>query len=176
MRTARPGGPLRVETQYAARRPWVPAPAALRGWAAAAHEAVRPRAARVPRGTPRARAATLCIRIVGARASRRLNRDYRGKDRPTNVLSFPSSATERALTGALGDLVICATVVAAEARAQRKAPAAHWAHMVVHGVLHLHGYDHESGREARAMEGVEVEILRGFGYQNPYRPVILRDT
>ena len=120
--------------------------------------------------------AALTVRLVDPEEGRALNLQYRGLDRPTNVLSFPSSATERALTGALGDLVICATVVAAEARAQRKAPAAHWAHMVVHGVLHLHGYDHESGREARAMEGVEVEILRGFGYQNPYRPVILRDT
>ena len=115
--------------------------------------------------------ADVCIRIVGSAASRRLNRDYRGKDRPTNVLSFPAAAIERALGGALGDLVICAPVVAAEARAQGKAPAAHWAHMVVHGVLHLHGFDHEDARDARVMEGLEVEILRGFGYQDPYRPV-----
>jgi probable rRNA maturation factor len=112
---------------------------------------------------------------VGAAASRRLNRAYRGKDKPTNVLSFPASPVERELGDALGDLVICAPVVAAEARAQRKPPPAHWAHMVVHGVLHLHGFDHETPREARVMEGLEVEILRGFGYQNPYRPVILRD-
>jgi len=166
---------LRVETQYIARRPWMPAPAAVRRWAAAADAAARPRTGRTLRGAA-PRVATVCVRIVGERASRRLNRDYRGRDRPTNVLSFPSSATERTLTGALGDLVICAAVVAAEARAQHKAPAAHWAHMVVHGVLHLHGHDHESPREARAMEGLEVEILCGFGYQNPYRPDMLRNT
>jgi probable rRNA maturation factor len=109
--------------------------------------------------------------VVGTGASRRLNRDYRGKDKPTNVLSFPASDAERELEGALGDLVICAGIVAAEAREQRKAPAAHWAHMVVHGVLHLHGFDHGTARESRVMEGLEVEILRGFGYQNPYRTV-----
>ena len=76
--------------------------------------------------------------------------------------------------GSLGDLAICATVVTAEAREQGKAPPAHWAHMVVHGVLHLHGYDHQSARAARRMEGLEVEILRGFGYQNPYRHVTPR--
>jgi probable rRNA maturation factor len=115
--------------------------------------------------------AQLCVRIVGPAASRRLNRGYRGKDKPTNVLSFPAARIERDLEGSLGDLVICAPVVAAEARAQHKAPAAHWAHMVVHGVLHLHGYGHETARQARVMEGLEVEILRGFGYQDPYRPV-----
>jgi probable rRNA maturation factor len=176
MSVASPRGRLRVETQFAARRPWVPAAAALRRWASAAHGAALLRGVRAGRGAAVPDAATACVRVVGACASRRLNRDYRGKDKPTNVLSFPSSATERELAGALGDLVICAPVVAAEARAQLKPPAAHWAHMVVHGILHLHGFDHESAREARAMEGLEVEILRGFGYQNPYRPVILRDT
>jgi len=169
-------GRLSIETQFAARRPWVPAAAALRQWASAAHGAALARGGRAGRRTVLPDAATVCIRVVGARASRRLNREYRGKDKPTNVLSFPASATERELAGSLGDLAICAPVVAAEARAQRKPPAAHWAHMVVHGVLHLHGFDHHSPREARAMEGLEVEILRGFGYQNPYRPVILHDT
>jgi probable rRNA maturation factor len=160
---------LRVEVQFAARRPWVPAAPALRRWATAAHAAALPRA-RGGRRRPAARsAAGLCIRVVGPTAGRRLNREYRGRDCATNVLSFPASAVERALTGALGDLVICAGVVAAEARAQHKAPAAHWAHMVVHGVLHLHGWDHErSAREARAMEALEVEILRRFGYSDPY--------
>jgi probable rRNA maturation factor len=166
---------LRVETQFAARRPWVPAAAALRRWASAAHGAALARAGRGARRAD-APATAVCIRVVGTGAGRRLNREYRGKDKPTNVLSFPASTVERALGGALGDLVICAPVVAAEARAQHKPPPAHWAHMVVHGVLHLHGFDHETPREARAMEGLEVEILRGFGYQNPYRPVILRDT
>ena len=166
--------PLRVEAQFAARRPWVPAAAALRRWASAAHGAALVRGARNAR-RPAPPATGLCIRVVGAGASRRLNREYRGKDKPTNVLSFPASAVERSLGGALGDLVICAPVVAAEARAQYKPPPAHWAHMVVHGILRLHGYDHERARDARTMEGLEVEILRGFGYQNPYRPVILRD-
>jgi probable rRNA maturation factor len=175
-------GRLRVETQFAARRPWVPAAAALRRWASAAHGAALARGGPARGGQRAGRARhgpatpTVCIRVVGARASRRLNREYRGKDNPTNVLSFPASATERELAGSLGDLAICAAVVAAEARTQRKPPAAHWAHMVVHGILHLHGYDHETPRQAQAMEGLEVEILRGFGYQNPYRPVILRDT
>ena len=104
-------------------------------------------------------------------AIRALNRDWRSIDKPTNVLSFPAAPVERELGGSLGDLVICAPVVAAEAREQRKARPEHWAHMVVHGVLHLHGYDHETARQARVMEGLEVEILRGFGYQDPYRPV-----
>ena len=72
--------------------------------------------------------------------------------------------------------MICAPVVAAEAREQRKTLAEHWAHMVVHGVLHLHGYDHETAREARVMESLEVEILRGFGYHDPYRPVMPRNS
>ena len=164
---------FRVEAQFAARRPWVPSVAALRRWAAAAHRAAS--TSRRP-GRPGAEAAAggLCVRVVGAASSRRLNREYRGKDRATNVLSFPASPAERELAGSLGDLVICAGVVAAEALEQRKAPQAHWAHMVVHGVLHLHGHDHLSTRDARRMEGLEVEILRGFGYQNPYRHVTLR--
>jgi probable rRNA maturation factor len=161
---------LQVAAQFAARRPWVPAATSLRRWALAAHRAAVARLPRARRsGVPVD--ATVCIRVVGATASRRLNAGYRGKDTPTNVLSFPSALIERELGGSLGDLVICAPVVAVEAREQRKARAEHWAHMVVHGVLHLHGYDHETVRQARVMEGLEVEILRGFGYQDPYRPV-----
>jgi probable rRNA maturation factor len=167
--------PLRLEAQFTARRPWVPSVAALQRWAAAAHDAA------VARSAPARRAASpvpagLCIRVVGRAGSRRLNDRYRGKDKPTNVLSFPASPEERALTGAIGDLVVCAPVLAAEARAQRKTGEAHWAHIVVHGVLHLHGYDHgRSTRAAREMETLEVEILRGFGYLDPYTPVISRD-
>jgi probable rRNA maturation factor len=161
---------LQVAAQFTARRPWVPAATSLRRWALAAHRAAVARLPRARRsGVPVD--ATVCIRVVGATASRRLNAGYRDKDTPTNVLSFPSAPIERELDGSLGDLVICAPVVAAEAREQRKARAEHWAHMVVHGVLHLHGYDHETVRQARVMEGLEVEILRGFGYQDPYRPV-----
>jgi probable rRNA maturation factor len=162
---------LQVTVQFAARRPWVPADAALRRWARAAHDAAAGRPG-VRRRAAAVSTAAVCIRVVGNAASRRLNGGYRGKDRPTNVLSFPASAIERSLGGSLGDLVVCAPVVATEARVQRKTLAAHWAHMVVHGVLHLHGFDHETARAARVMEELEVEILRGFGYHDPYRPVI----
>lgn len=101
--------------------------------------------------------AELTIRVIGAAESRRLNRTYRGKDKPTNVLSFDG-----------GDLAICAPVVAREAREQGKSPAAHWAHMVVHGVLHLLGYDHENDRDAAHMEAREVKILAQLGMPNPY--------
>lgn len=158
--------PLRVEVQYAARRPWVPSATALRRWARAAHAAAaggtRSRAQR------RGPAALVCIRVAGPGESRRLNREFRDRDRPTNVLSFPASAEETGATGALGDLVICAPVVAREAKEQGKTLSAHWAHMVVHGTLHLLGHDHEQRRQARRMERVEVEILVGLGYQNPY--------
>lgn len=159
-----------VEVQFAAVRPWVPARPALRRWSVAAHLAAIGALAGARR-----KAATgvrhACIRVVGPAESRRLNGEYRGKDRPTNVLSFPSSAEGRRLEGELGDLVICAAVVAREAREQGKTRPAHWAHMVVHGILHLHGFDHERPRAAHAMERLEVEILRGFGYQDPYLPV-----
>jgi probable rRNA maturation factor len=165
-----PAAALDVETQLFAARPWVPTRAALRRWATAAHLAAlgaRPRARRAAD----AAASQVCIRVVGPVQGRRLNHEYRGRDEPTNVLSFPASAAERRYAGVLGDLVICAPVVAREAREQGKSRPAHWAHMVVHGILHLHGYEHERPRAARVMERLEVEILLGFGYQNPYLPV-----
>jgi probable rRNA maturation factor len=162
--------PLDVALQVAVQRWWVPKAPSLRKWARAAHAAgMAGRARRLRYALPAARA-TVCIRVVGAAESRRLDRQYRGKDRPTNVLSFPASPVERATDGTIGDLVICAPVVAAEAREQGKDRAAHWAHMVAHGTLHLLGYDHLDARQARAMERLEVEILRGFGYQDPYLP------
>lgn len=171
--SARAPSPLQVELQLATRRPWVPGTVTLRRWTRAAHEGglaslpVRKRRmhAAVEQG------AGLCLRIVGSAESRRLDRDYRGKDKPTNVLSFPSSPEERVATGVLGDLVICAPVVAREAREQRKTLGAHWAHMVVHGTLHLLDYDHVQAREARTMEALEVEILRGLGFDDPYSQV-----
>ena len=125
--------------QYAAPRRGVPAAASLASWARAA----RPRTA-------------LTLRVVGSREGRKLNRTFRGKDKATNVLSFP---LERE-----GDIVLCHPVVAREARAQGKPLAAHYAHLVVHGVLHLRGYDH-----GRVMEREEIRILRRLGFSDPYR-------
>lgn len=161
-RTASPTE-LTVITQIATRRSGLPHARTLAQWARAAY-AVREGAARV---RP---ASTVTIRMVGAAESRRLNRTWRGKDQPTNVLSFPAGVSQ-ALRGEaleLGDLAICAAVVAREAQEQHKALRAHWAHMVIHGVLHLLGHDHQREREARRMEALEVQLLAGFGYSNPY--------
>jgi probable rRNA maturation factor len=106
------------------------------------------------------------VRYVDAEEGRSLNRDYRGKDYATNVLSFVYENDP--LT--VGDLVICAPVVLREAGEQKRSSEAHHAHLVVHGMLHLQGYDHETGEEdARAMEARETEILAGLGYPDPYR-------
>lgn len=113
--------------------------------------------------------AELTIRMVDEAESARLNRDYRGKEGPTNVLSFPFEPPPGVPpTALIGDLVICAPVVAREAAEQGKAAEAHWAHMVVHGVLHLLGHDHAQEAEARAMEGLETVILSGLGFPDPY--------
>ena len=125
----------------------VPSAASLRRFAAAA----------LP-----ARHGELTIRLVDAAESRMLNRGYRGKDKPTNVLSFSGDA------GVLGDLVICAPVVAREAAEQNKRPRAHWAHMVVHGCLHLRGYDHQDNDEAERMEARETALLATLGFADPY--------
>ncbi len=112
------------------------------------------------------------VRVVGPAESRRLNARYRGKDKPTNVLSFPAAPLPPEASGAahpLGDLVICAQVVRAEALAQGKPLRAHWAHLVVHGALHLIGYDHEREPHARRMERREITVLRALGFVNPYR-------
>ena len=116
----------------------------------------------------RRESAELVIRLVDLAESQTLNRDYRGKDSPTNVLSFPFEAPEMVQSDLLGDLVICAPVVEQEAWDQGKSVEAHWAHMVVHGVLHLLGYDHLNDSEAEEMEGLEVEILAKIGFPDPY--------
>ncbi|MEO8016282.1 MAG: rRNA maturation RNase YbeY [Pseudomonadota bacterium] len=116
----------------------------------------------------------IAVRIVAARESRALNKQWRGKDKPTNVLSFPAPdqvkrGKPRDLALPLGDLVICAQVVRQEALRDGKPVAAHWAHMVVHGALHLAGYDHEAGhRERLRMERREISVLKRFGIGNPY--------
>jgi probable rRNA maturation factor len=110
----------------------------------------------------------LVIRLVDEAESRQLNRDYRGKDSSTNVLSFPFEAPETVPTNLLGDLVICKQVVAREAQAQNKSLEAHWAHMVIHGVLHLMGYDHQTDDEAQVMEARERELLHQLHFSDPY--------
>ena len=110
----------------------------------------------------------LSVRVVGSARSRTLNARYRNKDRPTNVLSFGGAG--RVPDGRLfmGELVICAPVVAQEARVQGKSVESHWAHMTVHGVLHLLGFDHERRAEAAKMEAREIQILDRLGFSNPY--------
>ncbi len=112
--------------------------------------------------------AELSIRIVDEAESADLNHTYRHKSGPTNVLSFPCEVPDGVPLDLLGDLVICAPVVAREAQAQGKASEAHWAHMVIHGVLHLRGYDHIDTAEAERMEALEIDILSRLGYPNPY--------
>lgn len=110
----------------------------------------------------------LTIRVVDTEESQSLNKHYRGKDAPTNVLSFPSQLPEFVEPDYLGDLVICATVVDVEAHEQDKAVDAHWAHMLVHGVLHLMGYDHIEDAEAEEMEALETRMIIAMGYAAPY--------
>lgn len=112
--------------------------------------------------------AELSIRIVTLSESRQLNGHYRGQDQPTNVLSFPCRMPARLKLAVLGDLAICAQVVSREAKQQGKPVEAHWAHMTVHGVLHLLGYDHQKKTEARRMEALETTILARLGYPDPY--------
>lgn len=133
--------------QYAVGRRGLPGAIRMRAWAAAAL----------------AQEALVTLRLVGAREGRLLNRRYRGRDYATNVLSFAYESTPLS-----GDVVLCVPVIAKEARAQRKALDAHIAHLVVHGVLHLQGFDHESSGEARRMETLETEIVMRLGYPDPY--------
>lgn len=113
----------------------------------------------------------LTIRVVGFDESRSLNAQYRQKDKPTNVLSFPSELPPELQIPLLGDLVICAGVVEREALEQGKTLLAHWAHMVVHGTLHLLGYDHETDADAEVMEALETRILGTLGFPAPYEPL-----
>jgi len=117
--------------------------------------------------------AQVCIRIVDEAEGRALNLQWRGKDYATNVLSFPAAAPPGLpageMPGLAGDIVLCAPVVAREAAAQGKETWHHWAHLVVHGVLHLRGFDHIKAEAAAAMERLECEILVGLGVPDPYR-------
>ncbi|MGJ0623364.1 rRNA maturation RNase YbeY [Xenorhabdus bovienii] len=108
------------------------------------------------------------IRLVDEAESHDLNLTYRGKDKPTNVLSFPFEAPPEVELPLLGDLIICRQVVEQEAEEQQKTVEEHWAHMVIHGSLHLLGYDHIEDDEAEEMESLETEILQKMGYADPY--------
>lgn len=146
---------LTVDMQVATRSSRLPTTRRVRRWIRQALTAQRGRR-------------SVSIRLVDRAESQRLNTAYRARRKPTNVLSFRAPERQPAGERLLGDLVICAPVVAAEARAQGKAADAHWAHLVVHGTLHLLGYDHGRPRAARAMEAREVAILSRLGYANPY--------
>jgi probable rRNA maturation factor len=158
---------LELDVSYASRSPWVPGSRLLAKWAEAA---LSPQAAPSARTrSPAPRRTVLSVRIVGKARSRSLNSQYRHKDRPTNVLSFAGAGSVPDGRQHLGELVICAPVVAMEARAQGKSLQAHWAHLTIHGVLHLLGFDHEHAREAAKMESREIQILDRLGISDPYR-------
>ncbi len=149
-----------VHVGYAAPRRGVPAASSFRRWVAAALH-----------GAGRRRAAELSIRIVDAPEGRALNRSYRGKDYATNVLSFPVELPPGVDLPLIGDLVICAPVVAREATEQGKNARDHWAHLSVHGVLHLLGHDHLETVQAQRMEALEIRILASLGIADPYTPI-----
>lgn len=116
------------------------------------------------------------VRVVSRDEMRELNHTWRGKNRPTNVLSFPMQSPEDVGLKMLGDLALCAAVINTEARQQHKPAQAHWAHMVVHGMLHLQGYDHIDETQAEAMEALEVRILHQLDFDNPYLESALEGT
>ena len=146
---------LTVDLQDVYQQPGLPTPGEFQTWAELAWREAHP--------------SEVTIRIVDTQEGRALNHQYRGKDKPTNVLSFPFEAPPGITMPLAGDLVICAPVVEEEAQEQHKAPMAHWAHMVVHGMLHLQGYDHIEDEEAEAMEALEIRLLEQLGFNNPYQ-------
>jgi len=147
---------LALAVQNACAQGWVPAEKNVRRWA---------RAALADSGRERVE---LTVRVVDDAEGAELNRRYRHKAGPTNVLSFPFQDPPGVRTSMIGDLVVCAPVVEREAREQGKSLDAHWAHMVVHGVLHLCGHDHEEHAQAERMESLETRILDALGYPDPY--------
>lgn len=151
-----------VEIQRAAHTAGIPADEQFLGWV----EAV-PAASGLKY--------TLDIRVVGEDEAQRFNRDYRGRDYATNVLSFPADLPgglpDDIRKGMLGDLLICAPVVVREAQEQNRPVQDHWAHLTIHGILHLLGYDHEQPEDATVMEALETEILAGLGIPDPYADI-----
>ena len=144
---------IHVELQNASASTAVPPEQQFTHWAVAA---------------TRKQNAEIVIRVVDEKESADLNGQFRGKHGPTNVLSFPFQAPPGMATDILGDILICAPVVEREAKEQGKSLHAHWAHMVIHGVLHLQGYDHIEENEAVKMESEEIAIMNGLGFPNPY--------
>jgi probable rRNA maturation factor len=147
---------LRVFVQNHAARKGVPIARSFEGWV---------RAALSGRRTGRTE---LNIALFGEAEARRLNCEYRGKDYATNVLSFPHEPVRGDRSGLLGDLALCPRIIAREAHAQGKPVREHFAHLTVHGVLHLLGYDHQNQRDALAMEAIERKVLAGLGIPDPY--------
>ncbi|WP_372982227.1 rRNA maturation RNase YbeY [Marinobacter sediminum] len=145
---------LTVDIQNVFEGSSVPADAQLQSWAQSAWLGEHP--------------SEVTVRIVDTSESQTLNNEFRGKDKPTNVLSFPFEAPAGITVPLAGDLVICAPVVEREAAEQHKTPTAHWAHMVVHGMLHLQGYDHVDDEDAEVMEALEIRLLAQLGFGNPY--------
>ncbi len=152
---------LELDLQIACDAAGLPSAAQFNQWAQAALQRA---GFKPPAGMP----TEMTIRVVDAAESRDLNHTYRGKDKPTNVLSFPFEVPDDVELGLLGDLVICAPVVAQESQEQNKTATAHWAHMVVHGTLHLLGFDHIEADEATEMEALETQILQELGFADPY--------
>jgi probable rRNA maturation factor len=152
--------PLHIELASVVRGRWVPPAREIARWAGAALGSV---------GHGR----EISVRIVGPQEIKALNARFRGRNKPTNVLSFPAAVPAggqpQAELAPLGDLVICPAVLQKEAREQDKPLRAHWAHLVVHGTLHLVGYDHELLRDAARMERREIRVLGGLGFPDPYR-------
>jgi len=148
-------GMLRVTLQTATQTKALPSDADFERWIGAALAGRR-------------ESAELTVRIVDEDEGARLNHRYRHKDYPTNVLSFPAQLPAGVESALLGDLVICAPLVMREAAEQGKPAQAHWAHLTIHGTLHLLGYDHESASQAEEMESLETTLLAGLGYPDPY--------
>ena len=151
----------RIIIQQAADNAFVPASTLLRKWA---------KKALSQKNTRQMKSAEMTLRIVNTDEMTTLNSTYRHKKGPTNVLSFPFTTPadivmDRPL---LGDIIICADVVNREAQEQQKTPESHWAHMIIHGVFHLLGFDHEIESEADIMETMEIEVMQALGFANPY--------
>ncbi len=159
MSTRRTHGSVRIDVRRRVRS-WAPPSRDLTSWASTALGR-------------RALGREIGVSVVGPAESRKLNARFRGRDKPTNVLSFPAADLPRVAGGdeplPLGDLVICPQVLRVEALEQKKSLRAHWAHLVVHGSLHLIGYDHEHEADASRMERREIAVLRRLGFANPYR-------